>query len=202
MEITYMVGDQIRHASSERFFPLQLPRDQLFVGWNIASRHKKAHTPSGNGCFELQECGLDLTCDFPEWLIRPQSRSSRSRSHARYIGEGNVVLRGMNLGILLQVLPAGRETSCHYHPPVESHPGTKEYFLPLATEGEKTPEFYLSTDKMKVPMEGYHVGIGQPHQLRAPDDVTTVTMIFMWPIPHATWMKGHVEHGCIFVPYT
>lgn len=210
MQIHVVRGDRKQTFPGDDGFLHRLPTPQEFVqrlsgltvGVNTSASAADLLPSRSNHRMEV--CNQEFRLWLPEWMQVPQSTSSRSTSHAQYIAQGdwapNEAEPKRRVGVLLQVLPEGKETSCHSHPPIEAigHPGTIEFFLPLSTPA---PLLYTPEGAQHIPSEGCWVDIGVPHQLQAAD-ADTLTLIIMWEMHHVTWMGGHVPHNPPFVPYT
>lgn len=202
MEVCIVQNDSARTFPVKLPCPLNLPDGQLVVGLNVSEKGRKV-LPKNTRYDRVSEYGIDFHLGLPRWMHRPDSTGSRSKgSHAKYLATADLTASSFKVGVLLQILGAGRETSCHSHPCLLDidHPGTEECFFPLS-DGP-TPILHTPGEKKSVPQEGCCVPVGTVHQLQAPPDTSTLTLIVMWPMPSATWMAGHVPHEPPFVPYT
>lgn len=206
MDIFAVREGWVVQRSTEQIAPLIPLGENLKFGINLPTKLREKHF-SGGKIKKVEVCGVEFVVELPWWGAMLEDTESRSTSHAKYIMKGNLPLGdGINLGILLQLLEAGRETSCHSHPAIQElgHPGTRECFFPMTLSGEDTPLLYTpdSPKGIHIPPRGARVEIGVPHQLQAPEHTHTITVICMYHIPEALWMKGHIPCKNPFVPYT
>jgi len=177
--------------SSKKLLPGLPRKDQLIIGVNT----ELLKLPRRLTRAQVTQNGVTFNLGLPSWWQTLESHESRSTSNAKYLAKGNFKLRGKNVGALLQLLPAGRETSCHWHRKA------RERFLPLS---DPTPILYTGYDECQpISPNGHVVETTTWHQLLAPREADTLTLILMFPIKEATCMDDHVYHpGDPFVPYT